>query len=250
MENTDISLEELKNNIREAFNMDSVDARMAKAKEAEAKRKAEEAAMAPPEPVDIYQRNANARFEESRRVRPNGCPVIVKTAVESIINGDGVPGAGLGAAFKKAKVDSDLLRRRGDVTRADMVRQQYMDEKFIPAIEVVIRYSSPDELLNSREALKALDELVLSTGSGKGYTASYIKSAYGDLLGQDLNGNFDRSDGAVAEAVRRIKLLSENDSIRAAVSVAKQIKSKIDNGDDIASEDDYELIGRVAAFGD
>lgn len=247
MENTDISLEELKNNIREAFKMDSVEARMAKAEEA--RRKAEAEAPVPPEPVDIYQRNADARYEESKRVRPNGSPAIVKAAVESIINGDGVPGAGLAAAFKKAKVDSDLLRRKGDVTRAEMVRQQYMDEKFIPAIEVVIRYSSPDELLNSKEAIKALDDLALSTGSGKGYTASYIKSAYGDLLGQNLTG-YDRSDDAVVDAVRRIKMLADSDSIRAAVGIAKQIKKKIDEGDNIANEDDYELIGRVAFFGD
>lgn len=245
MENTDISLEELRNNIREAFNMDSVEARMAK--EEEARRKAEAEAPVAPEPVDIYQRNADARFEESKRVRPNGSPAIVKAAVESIINGDGVPGAGLAAAFKKAKVNSDLLRSRGDITRADMIRQQYMDENFIPAVEVVVRYSSPDELLNSKEAIKALDDLVLSAGNGRGYTASYIKTAYGDLLGQNLTG-YDRSDDTVIDGVRRIKTLSEMDNIRAAVGIAKQLKDKIDNGENIASPEDYDLIGRVVSF--
>lgn len=203
-----------------------------------------------PTPVDIYQQRADSRFEESKRVRPNGSSAVVNAAVKAAISGDGVPGAGLAAAHKKAKDDIDLLKSKGDVTRAEMVRQQYMDEKFIPAIEVVIRYSSPDELLNSREALKALDEMAISAGSAKGYTAAYVKSAYGNLLGQNLNGNYDRSDDAVVDAVRRVKMLSEMDNIRAAVGVAKQIKKKIDAGENIASEDDYELIGRVVSFGD
>jgi hypothetical protein len=201
-------------------------------------------------PVDIYQQRADSRFEESKRVRPNGSSAVVNAAVKAAISGDGVPGAGLAAAHKKAKDDIELLKSKGDVTRAEMARQQYMDEKFIPAIEVVIRYASPDELLNSREALKALDEMAISAGSAKGYTAAYVKSAYGNLLGQNLNGNYDRSDDTVTDAVRRIKMLSEADSIRAAVGVAKQIKKKIDAGENIASEDDYELISRVVSFGD
>lgn len=205
---------------------------------------------AAPEPVDIYQQRVDSRYEESKRVRPNGSSAVVNAAVKAVIDGDGVPGAGLEAAHKKAKDDIDLLKSKGDITRAEMARQQYMDEKFIPAIEVVIRYASPDELLNSREALKALDEMAISAGSAKGYTASYVKSAYSGLLGQNLNGDYNRSDDTVADSVRRIKMLSEVDNIRAAVGVAKQIKKKIDEGENIASEDDYELIGRVASFGD
>ena len=199
-------------------------------------------------PVDIYQKRANSRYEESKRVRPNGSSAVVNAAVKAVIDGDGVPGSGLTAAHKKAKDDIDLLRRKGDITRAEMLRQQYMDERFIPAIEVVIRYASPDELLNSREALKALDEMAISTGSASGYTASYIKSAYGSMLGQNLNGNYDRSDDTVIDGVRRIKMLSEMDNIRAAVGIAKQLKDKIDNGENIASADDYGLIGRVVSF--
>ena len=217
------------------------------AKEDEPEEEEEEEA---PAPIDLYQQREDMRVEESKRVRPNGSSAVVNAAVKAVIGGDGVPGAGLAASHKRAKDDIDLLRRKGDVTRAEIARQQYMDEKFIPAIETVIRYASPDELLNSSEALKALDELALSTGSGKGYTASYIKTAYGNLLGQNLNGNYNRSDDAVVDAVRRIKVLSDADEIRAAIGIAKQIKTKIDNGDNIASEDDYELIGRVASFGE
>ena len=232
----EITLEELQGNLRDAFNMDSVEERMANQKEEPM-----------PEPIDIYQRNADARAEEAKRVRPNGSSPVVKAVTQKIVSGDG--GAGLAAFYRRARDDSDLLRRRGDITRADMVRQQYMDEHFIPAVEAVIGFSSPDELLNSTEALNALDELVLSTGSGKGYTASYVKSAYGNLLGQNLNGNYNRSDDTVINAVHRIKLLADIDEVRSAIGIAKQIKDKIDNGDNIASDEDYELISRVVSYG-
>lgn len=199
-------------------------------------------------PIDIYQLREKDRQLESMKTRPRGSSAVVNAAVKAVISGD-VPGAGLAASHKKAKDDIDLLRNRGDITRAEIARQQYMDEKFIPAIEVVIRYASPDELLNSREALEELDKMAISAGSAKGYTASYVKSAYGNMLGQNLSG-YDRSDDAVKTAVRRIKMLSGNDNIRAAVGLAEQIKSKIDNGENIADEDDYELISRVVSFGD
>lgn len=123
-----------------------------------------------------------------------------------------------------------------------------MEENFLPAVEVVIRYTSPDELLNCKEALSALDKYAMSVGSSDGYTAAYVRQAYGDLLGQDLNGSADRSDPYVVERVRVIKFLSDNDDIRASVSAARQLKKQIDDGIHIASDDDYELIGRVANF--
>ena len=199
-------------------------------------------------PVDIYQRNQNARIEEFNKKRPRGSSMLVKAVTQAIIDGS-VPGDGLAAAHKKAEDDSDSLKERGEIERADLARRQYMDEEFLPAVEAVVNYTSPDEVLNCKEALTALDKYALGVGSQKGYTASYIRSAYGDLLGQDLNGNLDRSDDAVREAVCKITRLSDHDEIRTAVGVAKQIKKQIDDGEHIANDDDYELIGRVAAFG-
>lgn len=199
-------------------------------------------------PVDIYQRNQNARIEEFNKKRPRGSSMLVKAITQAIIDGS-VPGDGLAAAHKKAEDDSDSLKERGEIERADLARRQYMDEEFLPAVEAVVNYTSPDEVLNCKEALTALDKYALGVGSQKGYTASYIRSAYGDLLGQDLNGNLDRSDDAVREAVCKITRLSDHDEIRTAVGVAKQIKKQIDDGEHIANDDDYELIGRVAAFG-
>lgn len=202
------------------------------------------------EPIDLYKRDADARREEAKKTRPKGSSSLVKAVTQSIIDGDGVRGAGLASAFKRAEEDVDYFKERGEPGRADIARKQYMDEHFIPAIETVVNYTTPDEVLNSKEALSALDKYALVLGNAKGYTASYIRSAYGNLLGQDLYGDFDNSDQAVKEAVCRIKLLSEADQIRTAVGLAKQLKKQIDNGEHIAGEEDYALIGRVAAFGD
>ena len=202
------------------------------------------------EAVDLYQRDADARREESEKRRPNGSSVLVKTVAQSVIDGDGVPSAGLAAAYKRAEEDSDFYKKKGEPKRAEIARKQYMEEKFIPAVETVVNYTTPDEVLNSKEALSALDKYAMVLGNAKGYTASYIRSAYGDLLGQDLYGDFGNSDQTVKDTVCRIKLLADTDQIRIAVGVAKQLKKQIDNGEHMASDDDYELIGRVAAFGD
>lgn len=222
--------------------------RQAKAAEAAAKEAANQPE--PYVPVDIYQRNQDARIEEFNKKRPRGSSTLVKAVTQSIINGDGVPGAGLAVAYKRAEDDIDFYKKKGERDRADIARNQYMDEKFIPAVEAVVNYTTPDEVLNCKEALSALDKYALVLGNAKGYTASYIRSAYSDLLGQDLYGDFDNSDQAVKEAVCRIKLLADTDQIRTAVGVAKQLKKQVDNGEHMASNDDYELIGRVAAFGD
>ena len=208
----------------------------------------EEASAEVYQPVDIYQRDANVRWEESKKKRPKGSSTLVKAVTQSVINGD-VPGAGLAHAYKRAEDDSDSLKERGEIERADIARRQYMEERFIPAIETVVNYTSPDELLNCKDALDALDKYALGVGTPKGYTAAYVRSAYGDLLGQDLNGILDRSDDAVIEAVRKIKMFSDMGDNRTAIGIAKKIKKSIDSGSNLASDDDYAIIGRVAAFG-
>lgn len=199
--------------------------------------------------VDIYQRDVKKARDERKKTRPRGSNVIVMTATKSVIDGDGVPEAGLARAYKRAKEDSELLKKRGERERADIVKRQYMQEKFLPAVETIIRFSSPDEILNCREALAALDKYALGVGDKTGYTASYIRTAYGDSLGKDLDNRFSISDPTVRNAVLRIRLLSANDEIRAAIGTAKQIKKAIDEGRNMASDDDYEIIGRVVAYG-
>lgn len=191
--------------------------------------------------VDLYQKGATESFEEARKVRPRGSSSCVLMVSGDIIKN-------LTEAHRRAEQNVNLLKSNGAKNRAEIVKRQYMEERFIPAVEAVIRFSSPDELLNCSKALRELDKLVLGIGSASGYTASYIRQAYGDLLGQDLDGRFMNSDQVVKNEIRKIKMLSFNDNIRGAIGVAVRIKKKIDDGEQMANAEDYELIERVANF--
>ena len=116
----------------------------------------------PAAPTDLYKRNAGSARAEQKKRRPNGSASIVKAVTKSVVTGDGQRGAGLAPAYKKARDDSDFFKKRGEEDRAEIVRNQYMEERFLPAVEAVIAYSSPDELLNCREALAALDQYAAS----------------------------------------------------------------------------------------
>ena len=202
----------------------------------------------PAAPTDLYKRNAGSARAEQKKRRPNGSASIVKAVTKSVVTGDGQRGAGLAPAYKKARDDSDFFKKRGEEDRAEIVRNQYMEEHFLPAVEVVIAYSSPDELLNCREALTALDQYALGIGKTNGYTAQYVRSAYGNALGEDYSARTGKSDDYVARIVYRIKMLADGGSNREAISLAVSAKKDIDEGTHIASDGDYALIGRVASF--
>ena len=195
-----------------------------------------------PEPVDIYQRNQDRIYDVNQKSFPKGSSVIVSVATNSVIDGAG--GEGLGRAFKRAKEDIQALKDMGEKGRANLRRQQYMQEDFLPALEIVINSASPDELLSNKSALEELDKYVLLEGSGKGYTASYVRQAYGDQLGQ-VNG---RSDGSVRSGVRRMNALLDDGSVRSAVGIANNLKKKIDEGSAEADLSDYEFISHIVAY--
>lgn len=193
--------------------------------------------------LDLYQRNLNARRDATKKQYPAGSSQRVLAITQDAINGDGGR-PGLARAYRRAKDDSESLKEQGWTERARAIEQQYMEEQFLPIIEVVVNFTSPDELLNNARALKALDDYVLSTGSGRGYTEAYVRGAYGDQLGARPG----LSDALVAESVRRIKRMASMDNIRGAYGVAKKTKDKVDRGDAMASDEDYELLTRVASF--
>lgn len=195
-----------------------------------------------PKPVDLYQRNQERLYEVNQKSFPKGASAIVNIAVTSVIDGAGAEG--LARSYERAKNDSDSLKKRGERGRAELVRQQYMQEYFLPAIEIVINSASPDEVLASEKALKELDKYALLEGSGDGYTASYIRQAYGNQLGQVEGG----SDASVRSDVRRINLLLDDGDVRSAVGVASRLKEQVDKGEHQASEDDYELVSRICAY--
>lgn len=197
---------------------------------------AEGAPVAPPEPVDYYQKNRDTASDAAKKSYPRGASTltqkIAKEAIES-----------LAKAKKRAEVDSDYWKERGDKKRAEMVKQQYMEERFLPAVEMVIIASTPDEVLNAKSILSSFDEQTFEVAPG--YTASYIRAAYQDQLGNTSS----KSDGYVRDQIQRLRYLASSDQIRAAYGVAKKLKDEIDNGEHTSSDDDYEIITRVASIG-
>lgn len=194
------------------------------------------------EPVDVYQRNQDRIYDVNQKTFPKGSSNAVNMSVTTVI--DGVGAEGLAHAFHEAKEDIDALRERGERGRAELMRQQYMQENFLPAVEIVVNSTSPDEVLNSKKALEELDKYVLLEGAGKGYTATYIRQAYGNQLGQQEG----RSDPSVRSDVMRINAMLDGGEIRTAVGIANKLKEKIDRGEAMADDIDYELIGRVVSF--
>lgn len=195
-----------------------------------------------PAPVDVYQQTQDRIYEVSQKQYPNGSSKAVDMSTYAVI--DGVGAEGLAKAYKKAKCDIDALKERGERGRAEIMRQQYMQENFLPAIEIVVNSTSPDEVLNSKRALNELDKYALLEGSGKGYTATYIRQAYGNQLGQKEG----RSDASVRSDVMRLNGLLDNGQIRTALGLANKIKEKIDRGEAQADDIDYDLISRIVSY--
>lgn len=190
----------------------------------------------PMEPVDYYQQAEKKRSQKINKPTPRGASTLTKEiATEELEK--------LSKLKKRAEMDVEYWKARGDKERAQMAKDQYIEEHFLPAVEMVIIASTPDEVLNAKDILKEFDNLSLQYGPG--YTASYIRTAYGDQLGNASA----RSDGYVQSMVERIKFMSANDQIRAAFGTAKKLKEEIDNGEHTADEDDYEIITRVASIG-
>lgn len=194
------------------------------------------------EVVDIYQVLQDRMRENNKKRYPNGSSAIVKMAAYAVL--DGMGGEGLAKAYKRAKEDADALKEKGERGRAELRRKQYMQEYFLPAVELVVNSTSPDEVLNSKQVLSELDNYTLLEGAGKGYTATYIRQAYGNQLGQ-VEG---RSDDSVRSGVREMNFLLDDGQIRAAFSIAKKLKDKIEKGDAMADDIDYDLICRVVAY--
>lgn len=193
-------------------------------------------------PIDIYQRDIERAEAVGRKSYPRGASKAVDMSVYAVI--DGVGAEGLAKAYKRAQDDIDVLKDQGERGRAQIRRQQYMQEDFLPAVEIVVNSTSPDEVLASKKALDELDKYALLEGSGKGYTATYIRQAYGNLLGQ-VSG---RDDPDTRDAIMRINSLLDNGEIRSAVGLARALKEKIDRGESMASDSSYGLLGRVVSY--
>lgn len=229
--------QEITQRLYDSFGMSRV--KKALAKRAEAPKNQPEPT---PEPVDIYQRNQERIYDVNQKSFPNGSSAAVNMSVYAVI--DGVGAEGLAHACHETKEDIEALKEKGERGRAELRRQQYMQENFLPAVEIVVNSTSPDEVLNSKRALEELDKYALLEGSGKGYTATYIRQAYGNQLGQQKG----RSDASVRSGVMRINSLLDSGDLRSAIGVASDLKKKIDEGSAMADDIDYSLIGRVVSY--
>lgn len=191
------------------------------------------------QPSDLLQENVNARFEMGKKQFPKGSSKRVRKFADDVALRLAVP-------YRRARDDSEVLKKRGDSQRARMVIDQYMEEQFLPAVEALILLTNVDEVLNSKEALRVLDDYaLLETGSGSGYTRSYIMSLYDKFRGQ----NQSMSDHDVMKTIGKIHKLIEADEVRTAIALANKIKDKIDAGENQASDEDYDLIATVVARG-
>lgn len=193
-------------------------------------------------PEDLYQAQRNIARDYGKKRFPRGASAIVKATVRDVVAGAGT--RSLARAYKRARDDSEALKEAGEERRAELVKQTYMTESFLPAVEIVVNFTSPDEVLNSKEALRTLDKYALGVGSMSGYTAAYIREAYRDMLGNAESA----SSPFVTEEVRRLNGLLDTDQMQSAYAVAKKLKREIDKGDLIASEADYDLISKVASY--
>lgn len=188
-----------------------------------------------PQPIDWYQREASKRRDVMSKPVQRGASTLTNEIAEEALND-------LAKFKKRAEMDAEYWRMRGDKEREQMVKSQYIEEHFLPAVEMVIIASTPDEVLNSKDVLKEFDDLSMQYGPG--YTASYIRTAYGDQLGNASN----QSDGYIKDTVERIRYLVANDQIRIAYGIAKKAKDDIDNGRNTADDVDYEIISRVVSI--
>lgn len=184
-------------------------------------------------PIDWYQNNINKRKDNAQKSVVRGATTLTAEIAKEALED-------LKKAERRAKADVEYWEQMGDKERAQMAKDQYIEERFLPAVELVVVASTPDEVLNAKDILKEFDKLSMQYGPG--YTASYLRTAYSNQLGNASA----QSDGYVVDAVERIKWLSSMDQIRSAYGLAKKIKDSIDKGEHTSSEDDYELITRVA----
>lgn len=190
-------------------------------------------------PVDLADLMRRQRLKESQTPRPIGASPRVKTDIEYISKK-------LERAYNLAKDTVKMLSTNGDTARARMAQDQYMNDTFLPIIESLTHIVPAEELMNASTSLDELDKYVLTPGgSGSGYTRAFIQQLYANGEGRIE----PRTDGMVEDAIRRIKSMVAAGQIRTAVGLATKTKSSIDKGEHSASQEDYEILQKVAERG-
>lgn len=184
-------------------------------------------------PFDLIQQQRNSLHEMAAPTYRGGRP---RMTVDFSMIEETLP-----ARFKKAKNDSDYYTAQGNKTNATLIRQQYMNDVFLPAVDALVRANSLEAVVANSDVLSKLDAYTLLDGTrGSGYTKTYLTKMYAPT------GQIEASDGKVRHELNRIRLLVDQDENRMAASLAKQLKEAIDAGRNLASSEDYAIIEKVA----
>ena len=191
-------------------------------------------------PTDLLQSQRDIQRDYGQKQFPNGARALVMATIQDVLNGAGADS--LAQAYERAKYDSEALKKRGEKIRAQIVENQYMRGHFLPAVEVVVNFTSPDELLNSEKGLKELDKYAMGVGSMSGFTAAYIREAYKDALGKAPSV----SSPEIRDKIAKINGLLDTGQSALARGLAEKMKEKVAKGEAICSEEDYKFLIMVA----
>lgn len=189
------------------------------------------------QPTDVYQDRRNAMYETPVRSARGAAPRM-KLDLSALQDSN------IKYAYKKALDDSDYYTSIGNKQYANMIKQKYMEDEFLPVVDALVRMNGLGAVQSNQQILNELDALTLLDGNqGQGYTQAYLASMY------ELEDAVERTDAMVEKAIREIKYLCANDQIRTAVGKANDIKRRIDAGENQATRDDYEIVQKVALYG-
>lgn len=190
-----------------------------------------------PQATDVYQNRRNEMYETPVRSARGATPRM-KLDLSALQDSN------IKYAHKKALDDSEYYTSIGNKQYANMIKQKYMEDEFLPVVDALVRMNGLGAVQSNQQALSELDSLTLLNGNqGQGYTQAYLASMY------ELEDAVERTDAMVEKVIREIKYLCANDQIRSAVGKANDIKKRIDAGENVASGEDYGLIQRVALYG-
>ena len=191
------------------------------------------------QPVDYYQAQRNAAYEASQKATAYGSPAQISRVVDDMVE------QFKAERYNVAKNQYDHLLDYDMKDQAEYMRQDYMTKNALPLIESLVETYGVDAILNNKQALSKLDEVMITgNGSGDGYTAGYLKQMHEQQRGEQPSS----SDIEVTYAISRIKQMADNDDIRGSVTEAKRVKDKVDNGQLSANENDYRLLLQVASY--
>ncbi len=191
------------------------------------------------QPIDFYQAQQNAAYEDSKKARTYGSPAEVNKIVNKLVDDFKQ------SSYNVNKNQYDHLIDAEAKDQAEYLRQGYMTNAALPLVESLVETYGVDAILNNKEALSKLDEVMITgNGSGDGFTKGYLEQMHFQQRGE--KGSI--SDMEVVNGIRKIKAMADNDDIRSSVSKAKSLKDKIDRGELAASEDDYNLLLQVSSY--